>query len=86
MGLLMRGDGTGSFEPVGPKQSGIIVPEQGLALAVFDFNHDNIPDYVMTINDGPVCVLKTKIRLEIENTCPLTSTPGAVIVGGGSQC
>jgi len=52
LGLLCLGDGTGQFRPLLPKQSGISVPEQGMALTVSDINGDAAPDLLMSINDG----------------------------------
>ncbi len=54
MGLLLRGNGDGTFEPVGPRETGIIVPEQGMGVAVVDLNADQIPDFAQTVNEGPM--------------------------------
>ncbi|MEM7453723.1 MAG: FG-GAP-like repeat-containing protein, partial [Planctomycetota bacterium] len=53
LGLVMLGDGAGNFEPLGPAQSGIMVPGQGMGLTVIDVNKDAAPDLLMTVNDRP---------------------------------
>lgn len=52
LGLLCLGDGTGQFNPQLPRQSGISVPGQGMALTVSDINGDAAPDLLMSVNDG----------------------------------
>ena len=52
LSLLLLGDGRGGFRPLLPKQSGISVPGQGMALTVSDINGDAAPDLLMSVNDG----------------------------------
>ena len=51
LGLILKGDGRGEFEPLMPGDSGIVVPGQGMALTVTDMNQDGAPDLMMSVND-----------------------------------
>ena len=62
MGLLLLGRGDGSFDPVGPRESGIIVPEQGMGVAVVDLNADQVPDIAQTVNDGPMRAFQNRSK------------------------
>lgn len=53
LSLLLRGTGNGTFAPVWPKESGLIVPGDGKGLAVTDLNQDGWPDFIVGINNGP---------------------------------
>lgn len=58
VGWLMRGDGRGNFEPVSPKESGIVVRRDAKGLGVVDFNQDGWPDLFATRNnDRPLALL-----------------------------
>ncbi len=48
---LLRGDGRGGFTPVPPVESGLVVPGDAKALAVFDLDHDGWPDFLVTRNN-----------------------------------
>ena len=52
LSLLHRGNGDGSFTPVWPKESGLVVPGDAKGLAVTDLNSDGWPDFVVAINNG----------------------------------
>ncbi len=52
LSLLLRGRGDGTFAPVWPRQSGLLVPGDAKSLVVTDFNADSRPDFVIGINDG----------------------------------
>jgi hypothetical protein len=54
VGLLLRGDGTGAFAPVFPRESGLLLPGDGKALTETDLNGDGWPDFLATVNSGPV--------------------------------
>jgi enediyne biosynthesis protein E4 len=48
LGGLLRGDGRGGFTFVPALESGIVVPYDGQALALTDFDADGWPDFVIT--------------------------------------
>jgi hypothetical protein len=50
--LLLRGNGDGTFTPVQPKESGLLVPGDAKSLVVTDLNGDGWPDFVVGVNDG----------------------------------
>jgi hypothetical protein len=52
LSLLLRGNGDGSFTPVWPNESALIVPGDAKGLAVMDLNNDGWPDFVVGINNG----------------------------------
>lgn len=54
--LLLYGNGDGSFEPVWPDKSGLIVPEDAMSLAVSDRNDDGWVDFLVAVNDGEMYV------------------------------
>ena len=56
LSLLLAGDGKGSFTPVWPAESGLVVPQDSRSLALADVNGDHAPDLVFGINNGPVRV------------------------------
>ena len=51
LGQLLRGDGHGHFTPVPPVESGLLVPGDAKALAVFDLDQDGWPDFLVTRNN-----------------------------------
>ena len=52
LSLLLRGNGDGTFTPVWPNESGLLVPGDARSLAVTDLNQDGWPDFVVGINNG----------------------------------
>jgi hypothetical protein len=52
VGLLLLGSGDGSFEPVWPKESGLVVPGDAKSLSMTDFNGDGWPDLVVGVNNA----------------------------------
>lgn len=52
--LLMKGDGTGNFEPVWPDESGLVVGGDAGGLSVTDLDGDARPDLVVTVNNSLV--------------------------------
>ncbi len=56
LGLVLAGNGTGAFRPLGPLESGVCVTGQGMSLTRVDLNGDQAPDMVMAVNDEPIRV------------------------------
>ena len=54
VGLLLKGDGGGNWSPVWPKESGLVVPRDGMSVVPTDFNGDARPDFLIGQNDGVV--------------------------------
>ncbi|MBL9175084.1 MAG: VCBS repeat-containing protein [Verrucomicrobiales bacterium] len=72
-GLLLTGDGTGSFHSATPMQSGLEVWGDARASAVADYDLDGRPDLVMTQNFGPVRLFhnvtgKPGVRVRLDGT------------------
>ena len=60
-GLLLRGDGSGNFEPVWPRESGFVVTGDATSLTIADLNRDSRPDVLVGVNDAvPVTLLNEK--------------------------
>ncbi len=59
--LLLKGDGTGRFAPVGPATSGLLVPGDGRSVVLCDLDADGREDVVVTTNDGPVQAFVNRI-------------------------
>ena len=53
LGIILLGDGKGTFTAVEPARSGMIVHQDAKGLAISDLNGDARPDLVMGVNDGP---------------------------------
>ena len=51
VGLLLRGRGDTTFEPVWPNRSGVVVPGDAMGLTTTDLNADGRPDLVVAINN-----------------------------------
>jgi hypothetical protein len=64
VGLLLKGAGDGTFRPVLPRQSGLVVPDEGRAVAVADLNLDRRPDLVVGVNNGPVLAFENQATAE----------------------
>ena len=54
LSMLLRGRGDGTFDPVSPRVSGLVVPGDAKGLASADLNGDGRPDFVVGINDNGV--------------------------------
>ena len=73
LSLLLKGDGKGTFTPVWPDASGLVVPGDAKSLTVTDLNGDQRPDFVVGINNGEV--------LAFENRSTGGNTARCAIVG-----
>jgi hypothetical protein len=56
LGLLLLGEGDGTFEPVWPNRSGVVIPDDARSLIIGDVDHDRWPDFLVGVNDGAVQV------------------------------
>ena len=54
VGQLLLGNGDGSFEEIGPGQSGLVIPEDARGAIAVDLNGDSRPDLAVSVNNGPV--------------------------------
>ena len=54
VGLLLRGRGDGTFDPVPPHRSGLVVSGDAKAAAAVDLTGDGRPDLVVSQNNGPL--------------------------------
>ena len=60
LGLLLLGNGDGSFQPLWPNHSGIVIPGDAKSLTMADFNGDGWMDLVAALNDGPVLAFENQ--------------------------
>jgi hypothetical protein len=87
LSLLLRGDGAGDFEPVWPRDSGLIVPGDAKSLTAADVNQDGLTDLVVGVNNGPVETFvrhgpttSSTLTLRLIDSHGAPSVPGARIV------
>lgn len=59
-GLLLRGDGHGSFSIAAPSESGVVITGDAKALVVTDFDQDGWPDLFVTRNNGKTLALRNQ--------------------------
>ena len=52
LSLLLKGAGDGTFAPVWPHESGLVVPGDAKGLTAADLNADGWVDFIIGINDG----------------------------------
>ena len=52
LGVFLKGDGRGGFDPLWPRASGLVESGDARSVAVTDVNGDGAPDLVMSINDA----------------------------------
>ncbi len=77
LGLYLHGSGEGSFEPVGPSESGILVREDARSLTTADIDDDGWMDFVVALNDGPLRVFRNQGAQENRTlTLKLRGKPG----------
>lgn len=58
LGLVLLGDGTGRFQPAGPRRSGMRVPGQGRGLALGDMDGDHRIDLAIGVHGGDALWLR----------------------------
>jgi hypothetical protein len=66
VGLLLRGNGDGTFREVGPRHSGIVIPDDARCAVSLDFNGDGNHDLAVGVNNGPVRLLLNRRRSKEE--------------------
>ncbi len=54
LSLLLTGHGDGTFTPVWPKRSGLVVPGDAKSIVVTDLNGDGWGDFLVGVNDSEV--------------------------------
>jgi hypothetical protein len=52
--LLLVGDGRGNWNAVWPDESGLLVGDDAKSLVLTDLNADGRPDFLVSVNDGPL--------------------------------
>ena len=60
LGLILAGTSQLEFEPLQAWRSGVVIPEDAMALCVTDLDANGAPDFVCTLNDGPLRSFLTK--------------------------
>ena len=83
--LLMLGNGDGTFEPVWPDRSGLLVPGDATALTATDLNGDGWTDFVVANNDGPAQAFVNRGRSDVRMlTVRLRGRPGNTLGVGAT--
>ncbi|MFM1941730.1 MAG: hypothetical protein RI897_712 [Verrucomicrobiota bacterium] len=83
-GLLLRGSGTGSFEPVAGQASGIAIYGQQRGSAVSDYDHDGRIDLLITQHNGETKLYRNVtatpgIRVQLEGPTGNPTGVGAIV-------
>jgi hypothetical protein len=76
LSLLLKGDGKGSFTPVWPDASGLVVPGDAKSLTVADLNDDHRPDFVVGVNNGEVLAFENQSNKGSALVLRLSGAPG----------
>jgi hypothetical protein len=76
LSLLLKGDGSGTFAPVWPDASGLVVPGDAKSLTVADLNSDQRPDVVVGVNNGDVLAFENRSRDGRHLVVRLADAPG----------
>lgn len=92
LGLVLRGRGDGTFEPLSAQESGVRVPGEQRGVAVADFDQDGRPDFALGQNGGPTRLFLNRAGrsgLAVEMIGP-QENPGAIgarvqLVGPGGR-
>ncbi|MCS1407638.1 MAG: hypothetical protein M2R45_00798 [Verrucomicrobia subdivision 3 bacterium] len=89
-GLLLTGDGSGQFQALTAKESGIRLYGEQRSLALADYNHDGRTDLVITENHGPIRLYtntqaQPALRVKLLGAAPNPRAIGAQLRLGDNQ-
>ena len=62
LGMLLHGKGNGTFEPLPPKVSGIVVPADSKSLTAVDLDNSGGVDFVFGLNSNPAWAFQNRLR------------------------
>ena len=65
VGLLLAGQGDGSFLPVAARESGVVIPGDATSLVSANLDADPQPELIVATNDGPVTRLDTTDSVQL---------------------
>ncbi len=95
LSLLLHGNGDGTFTPIWPAESGLVVSGDAKGLAIVDLNQDARPDFLIGTNSGELIAYAQQQRKQHRLlTVRLRGSPGnpsaigsrvTINVGGRSQ-
>ena len=71
VGLLLTGNGDASFTEVGPKRSGIVVPDDARQAVTLDANGDGKDDLAIAVNNGRVRIMQHQGATKPESSRPI---------------
>lgn len=54
LGAFLKGRGDGTFESIGPLETGLAIQDDAKAVCLSDFNGDSKPDFLVASNNGPL--------------------------------
>ena len=60
LSLLLTGNGDGTFHPVWPHLSGLVVPGDAKSVTTADLNDDGWPDFVVGVNDDKMLAFQNR--------------------------
>lgn len=67
LSLWLRGNGNGQFAATGPRESGISVRGDAAGASLVDFNQDNCPDLLVSVNNGIMEAYDNRARQMTKN-------------------
>jgi hypothetical protein len=88
VGLLLKGNGNGNFEPVDSKESGVLLPGDHRALIHIDLDGDHRPDIICAANNGALRALRNNTPESarwLEVRLPQESAIGAIVSFNGQS-
>ncbi len=76
LSLILANDGTGTFEALWPRDSGVVIPAPGTATALIDMNQDKRPDLLEATNNSALHALANANQGGQPFSVTLKCTPG----------